>query len=77
MYVIVEKSRGRLYAYREDAAHFRAAEKERQDLKKLPPKVLDAECDLSDLPNNSYIVFKLAVRKPTKNPKKKKKSSAS
>ena len=74
MYLIIEKSRGRFYAYRESASHFRAAEKERPELKKLPAKVLDDECDLSDLPNNSYIIFKLAVRKPTKKPKKKKKS---
>lgn len=75
MYLIVEKSRGRLYAYREDAAHFKAAEKERHDLKKLTPKILDDECDLSDFPNNAYVRFKLAS-KPTKKPTKKTKKKS-
>lgn len=78
MHLIIEKSGGRLYAYTEDAAQFKQMEMVyRHALKKLQPKTLEDECDLSDLPNNSYIAFKLAAvkaaKQPAKKPKKKKK----
>jgi hypothetical protein len=84
MYIVIEKSAGRLYAYCEDAAQFKQMEKVyRHTLEKLTPQTLDDEPDLSDIPNNSYIPFKLsagpAKKKSAKKPKKttKKKSRAS
>lgn len=77
MYVIIEKSRGRLYSYRESQPHFDAAEPQRKHLKRLPQKVLDNECDLADLPDESYVVFKMHQSKPATKPKKKKKPRVS
>lgn len=74
MYIIIEKSEGRLYAYRETAAQFKVMEKAyRNSMQKLTPQALDDECDLSDLPNNAYLVFKIEDRKPGKKLKTKKK----
>lgn len=77
MYLIIEKSEGRLYAYCEDAAQFKKmAMVYRNGLEKLSPSVLEDECDLSDLPDNSYIQFELKLplkKKAAKKPQKKKK----
>jgi hypothetical protein len=78
MYLIVEKSSNRHYVFRESSALFARVEKERgrERLTKLRPKIFDAERDLSDMPNNSYVVFKLETKKAAKKsvakPKKKK-----
>jgi hypothetical protein len=77
MHLIIEKSEGRLYAYCEDAAQFKEmATVYRNSLDKLSPLVLEDECDLSDLPDNSYIAFELKLppkKKAAKKPQKKKK----
>lgn len=73
MYLLIEKTQKGLYAYREDDKTFRIMQKTyRKGLKKLAPAVLDNECDLSDMPHNAYIVFKLAETRATKKPKAKK-----
>lgn len=77
MHLVIEKNDGRLYAYREDATQFKAMEKTyRNSLQKLQPQTLDDECDLSDMPNNSYIVFNVVSQKPTTSKKKKKPRAA-
>lgn len=77
MYIVIEKSEKRLYAYCEDAVQFKAMEKTyRNSMQKLTPQTLEDECDLSDMPNNAYIPFELKTppkKKAAKKPKKKKK----
>ena len=77
MYIVIEKSEKRLYAYCEDAAQFKTMEKTyRSSMQKLSPQALEDECDLSDLPNNAYIPFELKTppkKKAAKKPQKKKK----
>lgn len=72
MRLIIEKSHNRAYAYREDESVFQRMEKDRcQTLDKLRVDRLDKECDLTDLPNNTYIVLQLKTSKPKKKTKKK------
>lgn len=61
-HLIVEKSNGRLFVYRETEEHFKLAEaeREREKLHQLPADLLDFECDLSSYADNTYFVFKLA-----------------
>lgn len=65
MYLIIHKE-GRVYASIETKKHFKQAEEHRKNLRKLSPKVLDDECDLSHYGDNFYIVIpvkKKAYRK--------------
>lgn len=65
MKLIIEKSEGRVYASIESKKHFNEAEKERQNLRRLDPKVLDEECDLSHYGDDFYIVIPVK-KKPVK-----------
>lgn len=56
MYLIIEKYCHQTYAYFEQADHFHAIQPQRAGLLRLSGKVLDDECDLSSMPNNSYLV---------------------
>jgi len=58
MKFIIQKT-DRIYASIESNKHFKEAEKSRQNdnLKRLDPKVLDDECDLSQHGDNFYIVI--------------------
>lgn len=69
MYLIIEKVYGDIYAYMEDAEHFKKMELHRG--RRLPASVLNEECDLSCLPKNSHIVFKIVNSKPKAKPKTK------
>lgn len=72
MKLVIEKMDYRLYAYVCSEQHFKRTEKEFDKAKKLPQTVLDKECDLGFLPNNSYIVFNIASRPKKRKPAKKK-----
>ena len=58
-YIIIEHSQGKYLSYRESEEHFMNAEKSRKSsgLKKVSETLLDEECDLSRLPENTYIVI--------------------
>jgi hypothetical protein len=58
-YIIIEHSDGKYYSYRESVDHFKVAEETRSKsgLKKVSETLLDEDCDLSSLPNNTYIVL--------------------
>ncbi len=62
MYLIIEKS-DRLYASFETNEHFKQANKYRGNLTRIEPTVLDEECDLTQLPNWSYIVIDVKKKK--------------
>lgn len=55
MYLVIEKSKS-VYASFETATHFKQAENYRQHLRRLPPSVLDDNCDLDELGDHFYIV---------------------
>ena len=62
MKLIIEKWQdGAIYASRETKKHHKVCQKERKQrgFTKLEPKVLDDECNLSNLQSNSYIVFEI------------------
>lgn len=58
-YIIIEHSDGKYFSYRESEEHFKNAEKCRKSsgLKKVSETLLDEDCDLSRLPENTYIVI--------------------
>ena len=59
-FLIIQNIDGYLYAYREDEQHFNDVERSRmQDSTRLKQCILDDECDLSNLPENSHIVFEI------------------
>jgi hypothetical protein len=62
--LIIQKT-DRVYASIESNKHFKEAEKHRQNLRRLDPKVLDDECDLSYYGDNFYIVIPVK-KKPVK-----------
>lgn len=60
-YLIVQKLRGKIFTYKETAAHYEIVEGERQvESLRLDPKMLEYECDLSAYGDNVYFVFNLA-----------------
>lgn len=67
MKLVIEKMDYRLYAYVCSERHFKKIDKEFGKSKRLPRKILNEECDLGFLPNNSHIVFDIADK-----PKKRK-----
>lgn len=58
-YIIVEKVDGKVHVYRETAAHYAVTEPDRQrdGSRRLPPELLDFECDLSCYGSGVYFVF--------------------
>lgn len=59
-YLIVQKIDDEYFVYREDENHFNDVEKSRKkDSRRLKQSWLDESCDLSDMPDNSYIVFNI------------------
>ena len=71
--LIIEKITNDIYAYVESASQYAKMSKHRRATKKLPVKVLDDECDLSFLPDHSYIVVNIVDEKPKKKKPAKKK----
>lgn len=61
MKLIIQKTHGTIYAYREREAHHRRVEPER-GTRRMDPEKLDHECDLSAY-DNFHMVFDL---KPSK-----------
>lgn len=63
-YIIIEHSDGKYFSYRESEEHFKNAEKCRKSsgLKKVSETLLDEDCDLSRLPENTYIVINVNAK---------------
>lgn len=57
MYLIIEKYCYQTYAYFEQPDHFHEVQPHRGGLLRLSGNCLDEECDLSSMPNNSYLVI--------------------
>jgi|688.fasta_scaffold381801_3 hypothetical protein len=62
MYLILEKGEHGTYAYVENNQQFKKMAHYRESMQELPQKTLNDECDLRDLPINSYIIFGIAPR---------------
>jgi hypothetical protein len=59
-FLVIQRIDNSFYAYREDEDHFCNVELFRKkDSTRLKQHILDDECDLSALPENSYIVFEI------------------
>lgn len=63
MKLVIKKESGYIYACRESNKHYKVVEPQRSHLKRLDPNVLDYECDLGQLQDNSYIVFDIKKKK--------------
>lgn len=74
MYLVIEKIYRGIYAYMEDDEHFKKMEPHRG--RQLPASVLNEECDLHCLPENSHVVFKIVNSKPKTKAKPKPKPKA-
>ena len=59
-FLIIQRTYNSFYAYREDEHHFASVETSRmKDSTRLKQCILDDECNLTGLPENSYIVFEI------------------
>lgn len=62
MYLIIQRSNGKTYAYFEDKKHFKVAEKDRRHLTRIKMTILDQECDISQHGDNIYMVIPVKKR---------------
>ena len=64
MRLIIEKGNdGSMYIYRESEKHYRRVERQRANLKRVGKDVIDQECNMTNFPYNSYMVFHLKKKK--------------
>ena len=66
MYLIIQKSDGKIFAYFEDKKHFKASDLERKNLTRLKATVFYGECDLSEYGDNIYMVIPVKKKKVLK-----------
>lgn len=59
MKLVIVKENKEIYACVEDEDHFNRVKKDRENLRELPQDLLDSECNLQFLPDNSFMVFNL------------------
>lgn len=59
MKLVIVKENKEIFACIEDENHFNLVKKDRENLTELPPNLLNSECNLKFLPDNSFMVFNL------------------
>lgn len=77
-YWVLEKSDGNMYLYAESKEFHDLGEMSRRDekLKRMDDKILCNDCDISDMPNDSYFVLSIDPAAPKKSSKKASKKVA-
>lgn len=73
MKLIVERTGGTLYVYRESEKHHKAVQENREHGRnggnRLDPSVLDDDCDISNISGDFYMVFDIKKDKKNKRAK--------
>lgn len=77
-YWIYEKSNGNTYLYAESKDYHYVGENSRKSekLKRMDDQILRNDCDISDMPNDSYFVLSIDPEAPKKSSKKTSKKVA-